>query len=97
MVAQVLPKSRNRMIIAAQITHLLTHAMSDNLIEITVNGEARSIAEGTTVAELLVALGLGEGRVAVERNREVIPRADHDQTQLDEGDRVEVVTFVGGG
>lgn len=66
-------------------------------MKIEVNGEARELADGTTVRELLVALGLGDTLVAVERNEEIVRRADHAQTALVDGDRVEVVHFVGGG
>jgi sulfur carrier protein len=66
-------------------------------IHIVVNGESREIPAGTTVAELVVVLGLGGKPVAVEKNREVIPRARHPETTLADGDRVELVTFVGGG
>ena len=66
-------------------------------MKIEVNGEPRDVGEGTTVRELLVALGLGDTLVAVERNEEIVRRADHAQTPLAEGDRVEVVHFVGGG
>lgn len=66
-------------------------------IHIVVNGESREIPAGTTVAELVVQLGLGGKPVAVERNREVVPRARHPETTLADGDRVELVTFVGGG
>ena len=65
--------------------------------EIVVNGETRSVISGTTVAELIGALGFADRRVAVERNREVVPRAQHGTTPLAAGDRLEVVTFVGGG
>lgn len=67
------------------------------VIEITVNGETRGVARGTTVAGLLGELGLAERRVAVERNRQVVPRAEHDKVRLADGDRLEVVGFVGGG
>ncbi len=67
------------------------------LIDVIVNGAPKSLPAGTTVAALLIELGLGEKRVAVERNREVIPRAQHATTQLATGDRLELVTFVGGG
>jgi sulfur carrier protein len=66
-------------------------------IHVVVNGESHEIPAGTTVAELVVRLGLGGKPVAVERNREVVPRARHPETTLAEGDRVELVTFVGGG
>jgi sulfur carrier protein len=70
--------------------------MSAN-IDVVVNGATRTVAEGTTVAALIVELGLGDRRVAVERNREVVPRAQHTTTVLAAGDRLELVTFVGGG
>ncbi len=66
-------------------------------IEITVNGEARQVPEGTTVLALIALLGLADRRVAVECNREVVPRALHGETALAPGDRLELVTFVGGG
>ena len=66
-------------------------------MRITVNGEERDLAEGSTVSSLVEALGLGGIRVAVEVNRRVIPRARHAETALHGGDRVEVVEFVGGG
>lgn len=69
----------------------------DEAIEIVVNGEAKKISRGTTVAGLISQLGLGDRRVAVERNREVVPRDRHAVCQLEAGDRLEVVTFVGGG
>lgn len=66
-------------------------------IDVVINGKSRSVKEGTTVAVLVDELGLGDRRVAVERNREVVPRAQHATTVLAEGDHLEVVTFVGGG
>lgn len=70
--------------------------MSEN-IDVVVNGEPRTVAHGTTVTALIDALGLADRRVAVERNREVVPRAQHSSTVLADGDRLELVTFVGGG
>lgn len=66
-------------------------------MRILVNGTAREIAEGASVAELVIALGLTSERVAVERNGRLVRRAEHAATRLAEGDRVEVVTLVGGG
>jgi thiamine biosynthesis protein ThiS len=66
-------------------------------VDVVINGQARAVQTGTTVAALIVELGLGERAVAVERNREVVPRASHASTELAAGDRVELVTFVGGG
>jgi sulfur carrier protein len=66
-------------------------------IDVVINGEARRVLQGTTVAALIGELGFGDRRVAVERNREVVPRAQHGSTVLAAGDRLELVTFVGGG
>jgi thiamine biosynthesis protein ThiS len=66
-------------------------------VTILVNGEQREVPPRTTVAVLLRMLGLPEGRIAVERNREVVPRSLHEELQLSEGDRLELVRFVGGG
>ena len=67
------------------------------MIEVVINGQSRSVNAGTTVAGLIADLGLGDRRVAVERNRSVVPRAEHGTTVLADGDRLELVTFVGGG
>lgn len=66
-------------------------------IDVIINGAPRTCGAGTTVAGLIAELGLADRKVAVERNREVVPRAAHPTTVLDHGDRLEVVTFVGGG
>jgi sulfur carrier protein len=66
-------------------------------MKIEVNGEGRQVADHTTVAALLQLLGVDGGPVAVERNRQIVPRAEHATTLLAEGDHVEVVQFVGGG
>lgn len=64
---------------------------------IVLNGEAHELADGTTVARLIEALGLDPKQVAVERNREIVPRARYAETEVHTGDTLEVVTFVGGG
>jgi len=66
-------------------------------IDVVINGETRTVVQGTTIGALIGELGFGDRRVAVERNREVVPRAAHATTVLAAGDRLEVVTFVGGG
>ena len=66
-------------------------------IEVVINGQPRTVNQGTTIASLIGDLGLSGKPVAVERNREVVPRAQHASTVLASGDRLEVVTFVGGG
>jgi sulfur carrier protein len=66
-------------------------------MQLTVNGDTRQFPEGLTVRGLVEALGLTEGPVAVERNREVVPRAQHAETVLSDRDVVEIVHLVGGG
>jgi thiamine biosynthesis protein ThiS len=66
-------------------------------VEIHINDEQRKIDTGTTVAELLEQMQMQPRYVAVERNRELIPRAVHAECVLEEGDRLEIVTLVGGG
>jgi len=62
-----------------------------------VNGNPRDVPDGLSVRGLVEHLGLTEGPVAVERNRDVVPRAEHEATLLSEGDTLEIVHFVGGG
>jgi thiamine biosynthesis protein ThiS len=66
-------------------------------IDITVNGQSRQIAAGATVADLIAELGFAGKPIAVERNRAVIPKKTHAETALEDGDHLELVTFVGGG
>lgn len=67
------------------------------MIRIVVNGEEREATAGSAVADLLDSLGLPRGKVAVELNREIVPRSRFAQQPLAEGDRIEIVHFVGGG
>ena len=71
--------------------------MSGAGIAVTVNGESVRVATGSTVADLLRQLAVESARVAVEHNLRVVPRAEHGTVRLNHGDRVEIVTFVGGG
>jgi sulfur carrier protein len=64
---------------------------------ITLNGEPRQARSGSTVAELLAGMEVTTRHVAVEVNLEIVPRSRHAEHQLADGDRVEVVTLVGGG
>ena len=66
-------------------------------MRIVLNGEEREVASGITVAGLLDTLDVPRRYVAVELNREIVPRAQHAETVLAEGDRIEIVTMVGGG
>lgn len=66
-------------------------------MKITVNGRAREVAPGTSVATLLETLSMEIARVAVEFNRAILPRERFGATLLQEGDTLEIVQFVGGG
>lgn len=66
-------------------------------ITITLNGDPRSVAPGTTIAGLAAELGLNPAKVAVERNLEIVPRSRLAEVVIGEGDRLEIVHFVGGG
>jgi thiamine biosynthesis protein ThiS len=66
-------------------------------VKIVLNGEEREVSAGATLHDLIAGLAVAPERVAVELNREVVRRARWRETVLAEGDRVEVVHFVGGG
>ena len=66
-------------------------------MNLSVNGEARSFEGVAHVAALVAALGLDGRKVAVERNLEIVPRSAYERTALEDGDRIEIVHFIGGG
>ena len=66
-------------------------------MRLTVNGEERSFEGVADIAALVRALGLDTRKLAVERNLEIVPRSRYGATQLQDGDRIEIVAFVGGG
>jgi sulfur carrier protein len=66
-------------------------------MRIQLNGTPHELSPGASVAELLRGLALASERVAIERNGRLVPRRDYEQVLLSEGDRVEIVTLVGGG
>ena len=66
-------------------------------MRLTINGEARDLDPVATVSELITALSLDTRKVAVERNLEIVPRSLHAATPVAEGDRFEIVHFIGGG
>ncbi len=72
-------------------------ARAEEDVRVHVNGDERRFPVGTTVAALLGALGVSTPRVAVERNREIVPKSAYAATVLEENDALEVVEFVGGG
>jgi thiamine biosynthesis protein ThiS len=66
-------------------------------MRILVNGEQKECPESVSLAELISQLGMKGDRVAVELNRKIVPRAQWSATELHDGDRLEIVHFVGGG
>ncbi len=66
-------------------------------MRVTINGEQREVPDAITLEALIQHLALAPERLAIERNREVIRRADWPRTALAEDDRVEIIHFVGGG
>ena len=66
-------------------------------VRVRVNGEERRLPPGASIRSLLEELRVSTPRVAVERNREIVPKAEYGSTLLSEGDELEVVEFVGGG
>ena len=66
-------------------------------MKLTLNGEARVVSEGSTLADLVAELGLDGRKVAVELNLEIVPRSAYQVTQVADGDRIEIVHFIGGG
>ena len=66
-------------------------------MKISVNGTERDVADGLTIAQLIEQLNLKTDRIATERNLSVVPKAKYAETTLVEGDKLEIVTFVGGG
>lgn len=66
-------------------------------LSVSVNGETRQWPAGSTIADVVAALQLTGKRIAVERNQEIVPRAQHGSTQLQAGDQVEIVQAIGGG
>ena len=66
-------------------------------MRLTVNGETRDAPAAITIAALVALLGLDKRKLAVERNLEIVPRSAFASTVLSDGDRIEIVAFVGGG
>jgi sulfur carrier protein len=71
--------------------------VSDDELDLLVNGEPRQVPRNCTVEELLATLGMGEQRIAVAINRGVVPRSTFHTQRLASGDRVEILEAVGGG
>ena len=66
-------------------------------MQVIINGEARQLVDGITVSQLLEELQIPATRVAVELNLEIVPKAGYAEQTLQDGDKIEIVHFVGGG
>ena len=66
-------------------------------MKLIINGEPREIEASMSVAALLADLGLAPQKIAVERNLEIVPRSAYGETMLADGDKLEIVHFIGGG
>ena len=69
----------------------------DTSLTVRINGEELRVASGTSIAALIAELGLDAKRVAIERNLDIVPRSTFGQVEIEDGDRFEIVHFVGGG
>lgn len=67
------------------------------MIAVVINGEPRELPDGLNVLDMLSQLGILANRVAIERNRDILPRAQWQQTPVEANDSYEIVQFVGGG
>lgn len=67
------------------------------MLRVEINGEPLELSEQITLSQLIARLNLAPERLAIERNREVVRRADWSETKLADGDQIEIVHFVGGG
>jgi thiamine biosynthesis protein ThiS len=67
------------------------------MVRLTINGEARTVQGALDIAGLIAALELDARKVAVERNLEIVPRSAYGATRIADGDRIEIVHFIGGG
>jgi thiazole synthase len=66
-------------------------------VTVTINGETRHLGGSVSVAVLLTGMGLDPAKIAVERNHEIVPRSQYDGTAVEDGDKLEIVQFIGGG
>jgi len=67
------------------------------MMTITINGETHSVEKGSYLLDVLARLEIDKNKVAVERNLEIVPRSTFDTVALSDGDRIEIVHFIGGG
>jgi thiamine biosynthesis protein ThiS len=76
---------------------LFIYKLSLDSMQITLNGKAYMVDQDATIEKLAQTLNIAPSQVAIERNREIVPRSQYGSIVLNEGDQVEIVTFIGGG
>ena len=67
------------------------------MLDVILNGESKAIKTDSSITDLIQFMGLGDARIAVELNLEIVPRSEHATTKLKAGDTLEVVHAIGGG
>ena len=72
-------------------------AEASDSVQVRINGEIRTIPSGLDLRGLLKYLEIQTSRVAIERNRAIVPKTAHETTRLEPGDEIEIVSFIGGG
>ena len=75
----------------------MTETADKAMISVSLNGEPKRVATGSSIAGMLEAIGLDPAKIAVERNLEIVPRSTLDDVGVNDGDSFEIVHFVGGG
>ena len=71
--------------------------MSQDPVQVSVNGERHCLPQDTSLTSLLTRLNLMSQRIAIERNAQIVPKSQYEQTVLESGDQIEVITAIGGG
>jgi thiamine biosynthesis protein ThiS len=77
--------------------YFLYQSQDNGKMQVFINGESREFPAALTVAGLVAQLGVNTRQAAIERNREIVPKSQYDETTLQDGDEVEIVGFIGGG
>ena len=67
------------------------------MITLVINGDEKRVEDGLSLAELLESIGIAPNKVAVERNREIVPKSTYNDVMIESGDQLEIVHFIGGG
>jgi len=97
MLPEPLKRAQGVTIIVCMTSNTTSSVQTGGSVSISLNGDMRAIPAPATVDSLLAHLGLARGKIAVERNLEIVPKSRYADTAIGDGDRIEIVQFVGGG